>query len=191
MFSRKLKSRGVRQMVSKNLKIIMGVLFALFIVFGCLGSGSENKQVQTVKSAEVAAQPAQPVTTTAAVTETQDEEWLRTTRNWCLVIGQDMDSLSSAATSGDLEGLYKYAKQAKGNIINAKIANSNLSPSAKYAYANSEYLDSLIDLGKAMDLIISCGDGGWTDTQKIPAATELMKSGSAHIINCSNSVKKA
>jgi hypothetical protein len=175
-------------MVSKNLKIILGVLCALFLLFGCLGSGAENKQVNT-DNIQVAAVQAEPVKTTAAATETPDMEWLRTSGNWCLVIGQDMDSLSTAAYAGDLENLYRYAKQAKGNIENAKKADSKLSPSAKYAYAHSEYLNSLEDIGNALDLIISCGDGGWTDTQKIPAATELMKSGNIHINNFTNALK--
>lgn len=172
-------------MVSKNAKIIIGVIFALFLLFGCLGSGSENNQVKTVKTAEVAAQHAQ-------VTQVNpDVEWLRTTGNWMIVIGQDMESVSSAATSRDLDGLYRYAKQVKGNIENAKKSDSEYSPSSKYAYAHSEYLNSLEDIGNAMDLIISCGDGGWTDSQKITEATELMEKGNVHIKNFSDAIKNA
>ena len=176
-------------MVSKNLKIGIGVICALFLLFGCLGSGSENKQVKTAEApaAQVAAQPA----TTAAVKETPDMEWLRTSRNWLLVIGQDMEDLSKAAYAGDLDSLYKNAKTTKGNIENAKLADSKLSPSGKYSGAHTEYLASLEDLGNAMDLIISCGDSGWADTTKITAATELMKKGNVHIINCSNEFKTA
>lgn len=177
-------------MVSKNLKTGIGVLIALFLLFGCLGSGAENNAKVNTEPVQVAAVQAEPVKTTAA-TESPDMEWLRTSRNWCLVIGQDMDSLSQAAYAGNTEKLYLYAKQAKGNIENAREADSKLSPSAKYAYAHSEYLNSLDDIENALDLIISCGDGGWTDSHKITAATESLNKGKIHINNVTNAVKTA
>jgi hypothetical protein len=178
-------------MVSKNLKIIIRVLFALYIAFGCLGSGSENKQVQTVEAPAVQAEPVQTVTTTAAATETQDEEWLRTSRNWYLVIGQDMTDLGAAGSSENLEEFYKSAKQTKSNIENAKKADSKLSPSAKYGFAHDQYIESLDNIENAMDLIISCGDGGWTDKQKITEATKSLEAGKLHIDVFTSAVKNA
>lgn len=174
-------------MVSKNLKIGIGVMVSLFLLFGCLGSGSENDNQVKTENVEVAVEP----TETAAAPETPDQEWLRTSGVWYIVIGQDMDSLGAAASSGDLDGMYRYAKQARGNINNAKRADSKLSPSAKFAYAHSEYLDSLEDIGDAMDLIISCGDGGWTDINKITEATELMENGKVHVSNFGTAIKTA
>lgn len=127
--------------------------------------------------AEVAEQPAK-----TTMTETPDQEWLRTSRNWYTILGQDMQLLSTAANAGDLESLYSSAKDTKGHIEGALNADSKLSPSAKYTAARAEYINSLEDIETAMNLIISARNEGWTNKTKIEAAADLMKKGNLHII---------
>lgn len=196
-------------MISKKVRNVALAIFGLFLLFGCLGSGSSDPSTPApaaqAPEAQAPADPAPATPTPAAQTPApatpaqtptpapanQDVEWLQSTMNYCNVIGPDCSRFGQAATAGDLELMYYYAIVIKSDVGSARSADSRYVVSEKYSLARQEWRANLDDLESAMDLVIRAANEGWTDPQPLSDANEKMLESLDHLTRFSAYIEAA
>lgn len=165
-------------MVSKNLKIVIGSLFALFMLFGCLGSGSENDN--QVKTVEVPAVQAETVQAPAY----DNTEWLQSYARYRSIIGPELSSAGTAATNYDYDSMVIYGQKIEEDTRAAFQESQNYNVSPRYQEAKRNWEIALLNYQKAGEYIKIAGTDKGSNLNNIQKVTNYCETGTTYLNQC-------
>lgn len=172
----------------KNKYLALLILLVVMMGIGC----AESQNKATDSPTQLAPSTSSAANVTPIETKTyEDDLWLSNHQKVCQNLLLDFFNFGNAVSSEDLESMYYHAMHAKEDLHGAREADPLYNVSPKYAYARSEWINSLEDNEKAMDLYIACINEGSVDTPKMDDATDLINQGSNHTDNCTKAILAA
>lgn len=162
-------------MVSKNLKIVMGIMFSLVFVFGCLGSGSENNQV--VEAPAVQAE-------TVQASAYQNTEWIQSYTKYCQIIGPELTSVGNAADKSDFESMVYYGQKLESDTAAAIQESQKYNVSPSYQAAKQNWEIALLYYQRTGACLKTVGTEKGSNPKNITDAISYCESGTEYLKQC-------
>jgi hypothetical protein len=166
-------------MISKNVKIVSGVFLALILAFGCLGSGSENKQV--VEAPAVQAE-------TVQAPANDNTAWIQSQAKYCGIIGPELSSAGDAINNYDYNSMVIYGQKIEADAAAAFQESNNYSVSPRYQEAKRNWEIALLNYQTAGKYIKIVGTEKGTNQENIQNVINYCETGTAYFKQCKNSM---